>query len=111
MLPAPAATSVKYDSIKYNVSTTDNKFVGASPEVDKAWREISYDSMSIITPLFLVINRLNCENSGRPVDIQLGHRKTGHAQDVSKGSSSENGRRRLPSGHGSLPSAALHQSP
>ncbi|KAK5339017.1 hypothetical protein LTR98_005417 [Exophiala xenobiotica] len=43
---APADTSVRYQSVKYNVSTEDNRFVGAGPEVDKAWREISYDSTS-----------------------------------------------------------------
>jgi len=40
--------SVEYQSVKYNISTTENPFVGASPEVDKAWREISYDSRSIL---------------------------------------------------------------
>ena len=45
---APADTSVRYQSVKYNVSTQDNRFVGAGPEVDKAWREISYDSTSSV---------------------------------------------------------------
>jgi len=40
---APAATAVEYQSVKFNVTTEDNPFVGAGPEVDRAWREISYD--------------------------------------------------------------------
>jgi hypothetical protein len=40
---APAATSVEYQAVKVNVTTEANPFVGAGPEVDKAWREISYD--------------------------------------------------------------------
>lgn len=41
---SPAAGAVEYQSVKYNISTKGNRFVGAGPEVDKAWREISYDS-------------------------------------------------------------------
>lgn len=41
---APADSSVRYDHIRYNITTKENPFVGAGPEVDKAWREISYDS-------------------------------------------------------------------
>lgn len=41
---APADVSIQYDHVKYNVTTKGNKFVGAGPEVDQAWREISYDS-------------------------------------------------------------------
>ena len=41
---APAETAVRYDSLKYNITTKENRFAGAAPEVDKAWREISYDS-------------------------------------------------------------------
>ena len=41
---SPAASAVEYSSVKYNITTTGNRFVGAGPEVDKAWREISYDS-------------------------------------------------------------------
>jgi hypothetical protein len=40
---APAATSVTYQSVKFNITTVANPFVGAGPEVDQAWREISYD--------------------------------------------------------------------
>jgi hypothetical protein len=43
---APADTAVEYQTIRYNVSTKSNRFVGASPEVDQAWREISYDGQS-----------------------------------------------------------------
>jgi hypothetical protein len=41
---APADVSVRYDHVRYNITTRDNPFVGAGPEVDKAWREISYDN-------------------------------------------------------------------
>ena len=40
---SPAANAVHYDTVKYNITSKSNKFVGAGPEVDKAWREISYD--------------------------------------------------------------------
>jgi hypothetical protein len=40
---APAATSVEYQAVKFNVTTEANPFVGAGPKVDQAWREISYD--------------------------------------------------------------------
>lgn len=40
---SPADNSVRYDHIRYNITTKENRFVGAGPEVDKAWREISYD--------------------------------------------------------------------
>lgn len=41
---APADVSVQYSHVRYNLTTKGNPFVGAGPEVDKAWREISYDS-------------------------------------------------------------------
>ena len=41
---APAVEAVEYQSVRYNVTTKDNRFVGAGPKVDEAWREISYDS-------------------------------------------------------------------
>lgn len=44
---APADNSVRYDHVRYNITTNENPFVGAGPEVDQAWREISYDSESI----------------------------------------------------------------
>ncbi|KEF53619.1 uncharacterized protein A1O9_10594 [Exophiala aquamarina CBS 119918] len=40
---SPAAPAVRYQPVKYDVSTSNNQFVGAGPEVDKAWRGISYD--------------------------------------------------------------------
>ncbi|MCJ1312519.1 hypothetical protein MMC25_006193 [Agyrium rufum] len=40
---SPAASAVEYEKVKFNITTTENRFVGAGPEVDKAWREISYD--------------------------------------------------------------------
>ena len=41
---SPATPAVEYSSVKYNITTVGNRFVGAGPEVDRAWREISYDS-------------------------------------------------------------------
>ena len=43
---APAATAVEYEAVKFNVTTKGNPFVGTGPEVDRAWRDISYDSKS-----------------------------------------------------------------
>ena len=40
---SPAASSVAYSTVKYNLSTSDNRFVGKGPVADKAWREISFD--------------------------------------------------------------------
>lgn len=40
---APADVSVKYNDVKYNFTKSAQKFVGYGPEVDQAWREISYD--------------------------------------------------------------------
>ena len=40
---SPVASSVQYSTVKYNLSTSDNPFVGKGPAVDRAWREISYD--------------------------------------------------------------------
>ncbi|MCJ1233598.1 hypothetical protein MMC14_001556 [Varicellaria rhodocarpa] len=40
---SPAAPAVEYRSVKFNVSTKGNRFVGKGPLVDQAWREISYD--------------------------------------------------------------------
>jgi hypothetical protein len=45
---APAAEAVTYEHVKFNLTTKQNRFVGAGPEVDKAWREISYDSKLFI---------------------------------------------------------------
>lgn len=45
---APADVSVQYQHVQYNITTNGNRFVGAGPEVDRAWREISYDSKSSI---------------------------------------------------------------
>lgn len=41
---SPAASAVKYEPVRYNITTKGNRFVGAGPDVDRAWREISYDS-------------------------------------------------------------------
>jgi hypothetical protein len=41
---APADISVQYDQVRYNITSKGNPFVGAGPEVDRVWREISYDS-------------------------------------------------------------------
>lgn len=40
---SPAASAVQYDNVKFNITTKSNRFVGAGPDVDRAWREISYD--------------------------------------------------------------------
>lgn len=40
---SPAASAVHYDDVKFNITTKSNRFVGAGPAVDRAWREISYD--------------------------------------------------------------------
>ncbi|KAL3704521.1 hypothetical protein TMatcc_008192 [Talaromyces marneffei ATCC 18224] len=40
---APADVSVKYNDVKYNFTKSAQRFVGYGPEVDTAWREISYD--------------------------------------------------------------------
>ncbi|MCJ1334066.1 hypothetical protein MMC10_010773 [Thelotrema lepadinum] len=48
---SPAVEAVEYQSVRYNVTTKNNRFVGAGPEIDKAWREISYDmGDQMITP-------------------------------------------------------------
>ncbi|KAH0494725.1 hypothetical protein TgHK011_008316 [Trichoderma gracile] len=39
----PADTSVQYKQVRYNITSKGNPFVGAGPEVDRVWREISYD--------------------------------------------------------------------
>lgn len=65
---APAAAAVDYQTVKYNVTTTNNRYVGAGPEVDKAWREISYDSESQFSPLDHG-NRLTSIISGRSDDF------------------------------------------
>jgi hypothetical protein len=54
ILTAPAENAVRYGSVKYNITTEGNRFVGAGPEVDKAWREISYDSKQPGLSYFLV---------------------------------------------------------
>lgn len=48
---APAASAVRYETIVYNTSTDGNRFTGAGPEVDKAWREISYDGEDATAPV------------------------------------------------------------
>ncbi|QYS97828.1 hypothetical protein H0G86_005039 [Trichoderma simmonsii] len=40
---SPADIAVQYDHVRYNLTTKGNPFVGAGPEVDRVWREISYD--------------------------------------------------------------------
>jgi hypothetical protein len=41
---SPAAPAVEYQRVKYNLTTAGNRFVGAGPDVDTAWRSISYDA-------------------------------------------------------------------
>jgi hypothetical protein len=40
---SPADVSVKFEQVKFNITSEGNAFVGKGPEVDRAWREISYD--------------------------------------------------------------------
>ena len=40
---SPAAESVNYNDVRFNLTTKGNRFVGFGPAVDGAWREISYD--------------------------------------------------------------------
>ena len=40
---SPAANAVQYSTVRYNISTSGNPFVGKGPAIDKAWRGISYD--------------------------------------------------------------------
>ncbi|KAK5256068.1 hypothetical protein LTR40_010642 [Exophiala xenobiotica] len=69
---APADTSVRYQSVKYNVSTEDNRFVGAGPEVDKAWREISYDMGD------QWISKSDLDRLGMPrTSVEVAHPQTG----------------------------------
>jgi hypothetical protein len=46
---APADVSVKYNDVKYNFTKSEQKFVGYGPDVDTAWREISYDGTYLHT--------------------------------------------------------------
>ncbi|KAK5213985.1 hypothetical protein LTR41_000177 [Exophiala xenobiotica] len=69
---SPADTSVGYQSVKYNVSTEDNRFVGAGPEVDKAWREISYDMGD------QWISKSDLDRLGMPrTSVEVAHPQTG----------------------------------
>lgn len=40
---SPADVSVSYHQVQFNITSDDNPFVGKGPQVDQAWREISYD--------------------------------------------------------------------
>ena len=77
---APADSSVRYDHVRYNITTMENPFVGAGPEVDKAWREISYDSECTIS---LECARFNKLESGRPVDFEVRSLEARYARDFS----------------------------
>ena len=47
MPSAPAAKAVEYQRIKFNATMgVGSPYVGKGPEVDKAWRALSYDSES-----------------------------------------------------------------
>lgn len=41
---SPADVAVQYDHVQYNITMKGNPFVGAGPEVDRAWREIAHDA-------------------------------------------------------------------
>ncbi|KAF2102138.1 hypothetical protein NA57DRAFT_35868 [Rhizodiscina lignyota] len=40
---SPAEDAVSYETVRFNITTKENRFVGSGPAVDQAWREISYD--------------------------------------------------------------------
>ncbi|OAG34715.1 hypothetical protein AYO21_11107 [Fonsecaea monophora] len=69
---APADTAVEFKPIKYNVTTSGNRFVGAGPEVDEAWREISYDVGD------QWISKSDIKHLGMPEwSLQVNHPETG----------------------------------
>lgn len=115
---APAATAVEYQSVKFNVTTEDNPFVGAGPEVDRAWREISYDGKqhhSANSDWNETIERLGrlwdltFDTSWRSNDFRGWAPKAWYAKVVIKSHTSNIGRGRIPGGYRGLPSASLHQ--
>ncbi|KAH0841043.1 hypothetical protein FOPE_06432 [Fonsecaea pedrosoi] len=69
---SPADTAVEFKPIKYNVTTSGNRFVGAGPEVDEAWREISYDVGD------QWISKSDIKHLGMPEwSLQVNHPETG----------------------------------
>jgi hypothetical protein len=118
MLPAPAAPAVEYNSVKFNITTKANRFVGAGPDVDRAWRAISYDSESLylflpldccIIPSQKFVVAFLTYLSGRPDDNAIRASHPRHARVLSESEASTIWSRGLPSWNGSLPSIALHQ--
>ena len=79
---APADVSVRYGHVRYNITTKENRFVGAGPEVDEAWREISYDSEYLHgAACWLDLTRYQ---SGRPVAFEIRPLEARHARDFSQ---------------------------
>jgi len=86
---APADVSVQYRSMKYNVSTKDNPFVGAGPDIDKAWRSISYDGTFFLLSIVAVelilhtvgdqwISKSDLAQLGMPeTSVKVNHPQTG----------------------------------
>lgn len=69
---SPADSSVRYEKVKYNITTEGNPFVGAGPEVDRAWREISYDMGD------QWISKSDISRLGMPeTSLKVDHPKTG----------------------------------
>lgn len=114
---APAATSVEYQSVKFNVTTEANPFVGAGPEVDKAWREISYDGKQRDpansewreTIEQLELWDLTFDTSRWSNDFRGRTPKAWHAKVVIESQTSNIGRGRIPGRYRGLPSTPLHQ--
>lgn len=91
---APADVSVQYSHVRYNLTTKGNRFVGAGPEVDEAWREISYDSKCSMN--YSVNKQIwHWCKSGWPMDTKARHLEAGYARHFTQGQSSCHWRRRL----------------
>ena len=79
---APAAPAVQYETVKFNVTVKDNPFVGAGSEVDKAWREISYDSMSFFLYLTIRGGGVVFLTTGKPVVVEVLTYCSGRSDDI-----------------------------
>ena len=105
---APAVDAVEYQSVRYNVTTKNNRYVGAGPEIDEAWREISYDSELFILVLCWFDLRFG---SGRSNDHTRRALWTWHARKLVESHPSRDGGAGLSCRNGSLPPSSLSQSP
>lgn len=69
-MTAPAAEAVEYVKVKFNNTMGQGSpYVGAGPEVDKAWRALSYDSklsrLDHSKDIVLMINSWRSNHSNR----------------------------------------------